>query len=719
MPFWHINGELTHEGIEKQMRDAKELAGFSGISVLPLNDGVKTNGDPKFGTLPEFLSEDYFEQFQHVLTTARELDMEVILYDDIDFPSGMAGGKMESKYPEHTIKRLDLVERALQTGTKVNEAPPEGKLLSVVAMDSVTKEIIDLRPQMNAGRLAWMPPAGAWKLMYFVMRRDSFHKKYLVMDFMDTVAVRHFINETYERYYARFPEYFGNTIKVSFFDDVGFWRHPRTWTPSFDDAFTRLNGYEPHNLYPALWYDIGPETESARHAFFLTRAELLAEGFPKLVGEWAKAHGIEDTGHPPGNYDPTPIDMNGDIFKFFRHTAIPLTDAIIRYQFGQDGHKLISSAADFYDRPVVATEIYGAFPGDSFDSLMLYREMMDLFVRGVNRVVPHGLWYNYNPNEIYISPLVSPYNEKIAAALPAYSEFVGRGCQLLQGGRRVANIGVLYPFESLAGWYRFEDEDNPRQGFFVAPETDYQTISGWLTNALHRDFTFVHPEYFLEDKYVLSDGKVHLKNEENFQSYDVMMLTGGKVISAATLGKLRDFYVQGGTVIATTQLPWKSSEKGKDTTVVNLVREIFGVVPGSANVPMGDNKNDAGGHALFLPNPDQDILAKALNRLAPTPDVIVTTPPRPVPKIGKFSYIHKVKDGRDVYYFSNSSDERVTSEVSVKGAHVLRQWDPHTGKVSGPVKSEFVNREGAVYTRFQLTLAPVRSVFYLTEDVSK
>ena len=36
MPFWHINGELTTTGIKEQMKDAKEKAGFSGISVLPL-----------------------------------------------------------------------------------------------------------------------------------------------------------------------------------------------------------------------------------------------------------------------------------------------------------------------------------------------------------------------------------------------------------------------------------------------------------------------------------------------------------------------------------------------------------------------------------------------------------------------------------------------------------------------------------------------------------
>ena len=81
---------------------------------------------------------------------------------------------------------------------------------------------------------------------------------------------------------------------------------------------------------------------------------------------------------------------------------------------------------------------------------MLYRSAMDLFSRGVNFVVPHGMWYN--PDEVYISPLVSSNSQKLAPALPDYSNFVGRSCMLLQGGKRIANIGVLYPFEELAGW---------------------------------------------------------------------------------------------------------------------------------------------------------------------------------------------------------------------------------------------------------------------------
>ena len=708
MPFWHINGEMTKEGIRQQMKDARELGGFSGISVLPL--APKKNGKP--GTTPKFLSEEYLMRFQDVLDTAEELGMQVVLYDDNDFPSGMAGGKIGELFPQHTMKRLDKVEKELEGPKQFTDMVPEGKLLSAVAMNIESLERIDLSSFIKEGKLNWEVPRGEWKIMYFPMVVDSYHKAFPVVDYLDTTAVREMIRLTYDKYYERFGSYFGNTIKMTFFDDVGFWKHPRTWTGLFNEKFELYNGYDPKPYYPALWYDIGPETESARNAFFNTRAELLAEGFPKLVGEWAKQHGVLDTGHPPGNYDPTPIDMNADIFKFFRHTAVPLTDAIIKYQFGQDGHKLISSVADYYDKPKVSTEIYGAYKENTMDSLMLYRSVMDLFVRGVNFVVPHGLWYN--PEEVYISPLVSPYSEKIAPALPAYSEFVGRVCMLLQGGKRVADVGVFYPFEELAGWYRFEHPDNPRQGFFVSPETDYQDISGLLTNDIRQDFTFIHPEYFLDEKYSIGEKRVTLNNAENSQEYKVLIISGCNVISYKTLEKIRDFYSQGGLVISTTQLPFKSSEMGEDSKVIELIREIFGVNPLSYDMSETfESSNQNGGHSIFIPVADEKNLSKAIEKHVVT-DVKFLPEPRLVTDLGKFSYIHKIKDERHIFYFTNSSNETIETEVTIRGKMNLENWNPHDGTFSRIQNVSHFEENGHLFTKGKLLLKPVSSTFWIS-----
>ena len=709
MPFWHINGELTTDGIVKQITDAKEKANFSGITLLPLLD----KGSAKPGTSPKYLSKEYFDRYSDVLKTAKKLDMNVIMYDDNDFPSGMAGGNIKELYPEHAQKRLFKTEKDMVGPTIFSDTIPSGQLLGAVAMNTENLKRINLKQFIKNNKLEWKCPNGNWKVMFFTVNFDIPHKKYPVADYLDTAAVRQMVNQTYEKYYEKFSSYFGNVIKLSFFDDIGFWKHHYMWTGKFNEKFKALNGYCPETFYPALWYNIGPATEAVRYAFFNTRAELLAEGFPKVVGEWTKKHNIKDTGHPPGNYDPSPVDMNGDIFKFYRHTAIPLADAIIDYQFGQNGHKLVSSAAEYYDKPLMGVEIYGAFKEAIFDSLMLYRPMMEMFIRGANLVIPHGMWYNSNPGMVYIPPLVSPYSAKIVDALPKYSDFVGRASYMLRGGRRVSEIGLLYPIENLSGWYRFDDPAFKRQGFFVSPETDYQTVSGILTNEVRKDFTFVHPEYLCGEKYTVEQNRIKLNNKENYQDYRVMIISGCNIISLKTLQKLKKFYDNGGVLISTTQLPFKSSEIGKDKKVIALINEVFGINPLKQNETSSvvENGNKNGGKAVFIKNPTSEDLTSTIDIYYPTSDVQFVSNLKLKTNMGKFSYMHKIKDGKHIYYFANSSDEVIETEVLLRGKINPEFWNPHNGSVAKVEQVSYISKNNQTYTKFNLKLSAVASTF--------
>jgi hypothetical protein len=196
MPFWHINGELTTEGIRQQMTDAKVLAGFSGVTVLPLSARSETRP----GTTPEFLSDGFFDRYFDILQTARELDMQVILYDDIDFPSGMAGGKMEEYFPGYTRKRLDKFESEFPVPALYREKIPEGKLMSAVAMNMETMDRIVITEYAKDSIVNWQVPDGEWKVMLFVMVKDGSHKKYLGVDYLDTTAVRNYMSLTYDVY---------------------------------------------------------------------------------------------------------------------------------------------------------------------------------------------------------------------------------------------------------------------------------------------------------------------------------------------------------------------------------------------------------------------------------------------------------------------------------------------------------------------------------------
>jgi hypothetical protein len=47
---------------------------------------------------------------------------------------------------------------------------------------------------------------------------------------------------------------------------------------------------------------------------------------------------------------------------------------------------------------------------------------------------------------------------------------------------------------------------------------------------------------------------------------------------------------------------------------------------------------------------------------------------------GALTYIHKVKRERNIYFFSNSTDNQVNTSIALRGDRNLEIWNPHTGE---------------------------------------
>ena len=868
MPFWHMNGTLTPEEAAAQLRASRDKSGFGGVAVLPVSE-----------MHPPFLSEEYFAQYAAILGTARNLGMQVILYDDLNFPSGSAGGRFAERYPDDQMHRLDKAETEVD-GPAIYRSPlPSDRLMAAVAMNTRTMERKNLAGFVRGGGIQWPVPVGHWKVMLFTCAPRASN----LVDYLNPASVDHFIDLTYGEYARRFPTYIGSTIRMTYFDDISFFGN-RYWTPAFNDKFKARNGYDPALLYPALWYDIGPNTEAARTALFGFRAQLMSDGFPRRVGEWTRAHGIKATGHPAGNYEVQPVDMSGDIIKFYKYSDVPLMDAIFYHGHGRSGYKLVSSASENYDKPVTAVEIYGAFSEESTDVPMLYRALMEIFARGINFVVPHGMWYD--PKHVRISPLISHFSEKIGPALPDYNRYVGRCCMLLQGGRHVSDIAVLYPIASLEGWFRFDSPDNKQFGTYVAPETDYLSISDTLTNDVRRDFTFLHPDT-LDNQCSLNGVSLHLNHPTNAEDYKAIVIPGGKVIPWSSLKKIKAFYDGGGKVIATTCLPNKSAEFGHDADVQRTVRAMFGAIPAVAvaststsshiridvrgttittsidgvpvdttvdttfahggagfreapeesaafanvrvtsasgptlfqddfraglgkwvntdhanirdgkldltnnqvmrarnsehwadytfeadvlspdqpagilfrsaddlngymwqfrladkqlvahkrvngawqilksvpiqttdfrSLPYTRQRNRQGGVAYFAPRPTAGTLQTIMNDALPIPDVRFENSPHVSSGNGMLSYLHKVRTGREIYFFANSSNDTVDTYVRLRGNITPEIGDPNTGAMNPAPEVSYLTENGQPITRLRLRMGPVKSLFVLGKE---
>ena len=716
LPLWHMNGKMTSEGIAAQLQDSRDKSGFAGVAVLPVKE-----------TEPAYLTDEYFARYGDVLETSKKLGLKLVFYDDIGFPSGSAGGRMSKRFPDDTACRLDNAETNIAGPVTWERSLPQGLFLGAVAMNTQTAERCDISAAAHDGRIAWPVPAGQWKLMVFTCVRVGGHVDYLCPE-----SVEKFISLTYDEYYKRFAPYYGSTLFMTYFDDVGVrGAERRTWTPAFNEKFQSKYGISPVALYPALWHDIGPDTEAARVALFGFRAELLAEGYPRQVHEWAAAHGIQSSGHAMGQYHPQPAFLGGDHITFYRHSDIPMIDSIHYYGHGRPGFKLTSSAACSYDRPLTAVEIYGNYK--TFDAAMLYRSGMELFVRGANLFLPHGMWYD--PQKVRIKPLISHFSKEIGPGLSAYNDWVGRSCLLLQGGRHVADIGVLYPVAAMQAFARLDavvDQPkvagNTHPGLCVPPTCDLNELSDKLTGELRRDFTYLHPE-ILDGNCAVKGSGLHLNNVTNYEDYCVLILPGERVIRWSNLQKIKQFWDAGGKVVATTQLPCKAAEFGHDKEVVETVRALFGegdtgVSPvlhgrdahatmGDANASYSKRTNAAGGAAYFVPKIGGEGLTSALNDACPVADASFSEKgPSVEAEKGMLSYLHKVKDGRQVYFVANSADQRVDMDLTVRGHVSLQRWDPLDGSVAAAETSDRMVG-GQPCTRVHLLLEPVKAVFFV------
>lgn len=654
-PLWFWNERPTEEALADIMDTAEENSAYGGFGILPY-DACEL----------AYMGEEYLNAYEFVLKKAEEKNLKLCLYDEWWFPSGSAGGLLKQRYPEACAKRLDKAE--YEAAGHVEITLPAGKLMAATAMNMETKQILNLRQNIQGETLVWDAKGDHWKVMIFTcVLSDWDHVNYL-----DPEAVKRFIEVTHEAYYARFGKYFGSVIDSSFYDEPQMYAvGGRMWVDNFNELFEARYGFTPDVLYPALWYDIGENTASARSMLHGLRADLYAEGFPKVLQEWCTDHQIQLTGHVDQEEMINPTGITGDLMKSFKNQDIPGFDEIMEPGRGSKIYKIVSSAANNWDKPWVMSECYGAMKEDTSIETM-YNEAMDQYVKGMNHFVPHAVWLNPDKEKIIFHPELSYRNERYQGTLKPFNEYCARMSKLLKGGRHIADIAVLYPIYGLNASYYF-DWGDPYLGGPAPEYYDYQEIGNWLSGTVRKDFTFLHPEV-LDEKCTVEDGELHLNNLVNHEEYKVVILPGTDTMSLRNLQKIKEFVNQGGTVIATSMLPIHSAEAGKDQELKEMIQELFGQPDSDRDVTV--KKGEGQGSAWFIPKPNAKLLAEVLEKTGVEFDVYLTAEKE---REGLVTYLHKEKDGRDIYYIVNCNPDWVQLDVSLRTEKELEIWDPHDG----------------------------------------
>lgn len=687
-PLLFLSGKPDGDHIRELLSGCKKI-GYGGVGIIPYKD-----------TGIEYLSDEYFSMYGLILKEARALGLKVCLYDEWWFPSGKAGGLLAERYPDAVTKRLEMKKDDLPLVTPPDV--PEGMLMSAVAREMKTGELIDVTEEFFRTGNAVPSASGEWQLLRFYCVKGLRG----MVNYLDPDAVKCFIELTHEAFYSRFGEYFGETIDSAFYDEPQFYsQHGKTWTVRFNDEFIKRKGYSPALLYPALFMDIGENTAQARSELLSVRADLYAEGFPGTVQAWCTAHGISLKGHIDQEEVVNPSGITDDVLKSFRFQDIPGIDQIFEPGRAGKAYKLVSSAADNWDKLLVMCECFGAMTGVTEEQM--YAEAQDMLAKGVNELIPHAVWYD--DKNVKFEPELSwrhPYYGKL---LPRFNSFVSRAESVLQRGRHVSHIAVMYPIDDLHARYSFlEDDDLDISAYYAGgeyvKENDYQDVGEYIFYRANHDFTYLHPERLLYDTEI-KDGTLSLTGNRHDDSYSVVVLSGQETVNPAALEVLAEFVRSGGKLIATSMLPKHTSVNGEDHRVRKLVDELFG----ASAMPDEVTERACGkGRVWTVPLGRLDALGEILSRFSFDLELSDMT--------DGIGYIHKSFDRGDAYYVVNHGATDASLRVTLREARGegLSLMDLYTGELS-PIEPV---RESDGVT-LSLTLPKNRSCFIISGDVSE
>ena len=457
---------------------------------------------------PDFCGPQWFHDMDIIMDEAAKRGMRVWVLDDKQFPTGFAGGLIQTKYPQHRRRMLDyFVIDAYGPDRHASFLPgsllrDDDELVAVVASRRLDEgedwrsarldlsgDLIDLTDQVSGGRLYWAVPDGLWSIVvvYATYRCKNAGSLFLLNP-ISPDAVDVLIESSYEPHFRRYGHLFGTTFAGFFSDEptftntgsvealIGRCDMQLPWSNELSAALEARFGTSLRRYLPSLWFDAGEHSREMRYGYMDQLTVLYGEHFNRRLADWCHAHGVEYIGHViedlnqharlgsgVGHYFRAlgAQDMAGvDIVMHQIHPGYDRTTS--RWHGGNktlDGEffhyaliKLASSLGHIDPKKQGRTlcENYGAYGW--MEGLRLMKWLTDhCIVRGVNRFTPHAFTDSAFPEWDSPPHFYAQGNNPQFRFIGRLFRYANRLCHLLTDGRHVATALVLYHAE--AEWW--------------------------------------------------------------------------------------------------------------------------------------------------------------------------------------------------------------------------------------------------------------------------
>ncbi|SFK67410.1 hypothetical protein SAMN03159341_10132 [Paenibacillus sp. 1_12] len=599
-PFWFWNGEMEDEQIQFQIDEMADK-GLGGVFICA-RQGLK---------IP-YLSEAWFLKVRVAVEAAEKRGLNVWLYDEYPYPSGIAGGEVTLEHPEAKHYTLTHTTQKAQGGEHLSLELPWARIVYAKAVPISAdgrrnwSEAIPIRDSIGnfqadsifqktgltaynqkrfftyrtIQKLDWTAPEGAWEVWIAQEKEIEDFKYYgTFVDPCNREAMATFIRLTHDKYAKYLGEFFGKTIKGMFTDEIGLLgRIP--WSPQLAGFFLERNGYD---LLEHLHALLDPEAEGTakiRYDYYQAVHLLLRESYHKQVHDWCEQHGLEYVAEVPSVRHTTQLFSHVPAGDTAHEKLGRSLEWIVKHKAFEfrSSAKMVSSLARQLGRERNLIECFHSV-GWSM-TLQDARWMIDrMAAQGTNFFNFHAFFYTVDGLTQHDAPPSQFLQNPYWTHFQKLGDYTGRISYVMSSGEAVISTAVLEPITSL--WTRM---GNPFHGFShggtdTAEEQQLSSLREWWVRIFHqlslvgRDFDHLDPELLADAE--ISEGTIKLGKAR----YSTLILPPLTNLESGAWKSIQSFLQQGGKVISMGQLPYEAIDS--TPSELSEITAAFGLASGA------------------------------------------------------------------------------------------------------------------------------------------
>ncbi len=635
-------------------------------------------------------NDEEMESFFRFVRAAKSRGMNVWLYDENWYPSGMAGGYILEEHPDWEAEGLFFKDSLIAGPQKIGLKTLPGKLISVKAIPvadgkNQIDKANDISQFASGGKLEWNVPSGAWRIAQVSagILRSGFQsgtirggKVRFYPSLLMPEVTQQFIELTHKKYAEKAGERLGNLFYATFtdepssmghsFQNLGYGVYP--WKKNLSDELYSRFGWKPEDNWLTILYDEGNEGKRLRYQYFSLISEFMSNYFFKPVKEYCNSQGVKSSGHMLLE-ESLPIQalLYGDIMACFREMDIPGIDVLTgmpgytrRYLYSS---RMAASAAELNGTTEVMSEICPVTDPRFHNG----KEAPTNDVKGtVNRQMVGGITHFNN----YLQLQHASREEKMD-----FNTYVARISTLMNSGYRASRIAVLYPVETIWTKLRPIPAWNKNWDDMAGGAPAVRKLSELFDSVASH--LYAHQwEFSYIDVNALTDSKIAKgKLCHGPLKWDVLILPGVETIPQSAMKNIQSFAEAGGKVLAFNAIPENSPEGFPSEKIKSSSQKIFQ----QAN-------------SLFLKEFTPDALQSQLEKWIPRE---FRFEPANLPVLCS----HKKVDGADVVLIVNDSNQPLSFTVSFSKNKNVERWNPNNGaveKTGNPVHLSLKAHDGII-----------------------